>query len=447
MNTSDRIQPWTDDPRYWMYRQKPLALLGGSVEDNLFQIDDLEAHLDEMVAVGANYIRNVMSDRDPGNVRAYRRLPDGTYDLDQWNDEYWDRFARLLELTAEREIIVQIEVWDRFDHSQRPYTTDPFRPANNVNYTGEESGLADEYPRHPGGDRQPFFHTVPGMAKYLPVLDLLRGYQKRFVDKLCSVSLDYGHVLYCMDNETNTEPLWGQYWIGFIRERATSRGVRVETTDMFDDFWKADESVKLPVVRDDPGHYSFADVSQVNSRNFGDDHWERVTWIVEQMHTNPRPAGCVKTYGGHYTEWGSGGNEDGVERFIRNMLAGCHGTRFHRPPAGNGLNEKARAAIMALRKLESLMSFWELEPHMELLSDRLPDSAYCAARPGERYAVYFPYGRSVRIDLSACPSPMRLRWISVGTGDWVFEPEELAPAVVDLKTRAAGGWIAAITRR
>jgi len=428
-----------------MYEGKPLLLLGGSCEDNLFQIENLEEHLDEMVAVGANYIRNVMSDRDPGNVYAYKQLPDGTFDLDQWGEEYWSRFARLLELTAKREIIVQIEIWDRFDHSQEPYSRDPYRPANNVNYTAEETGLADEYLLHPAKDVQPFFHTVPGMTEYRPLYDRLREYQERFVDRVCSHTLDYGHVLYCMNNETSTDAAWGRYWIEFIRARAARKGVEVQVTDMFDDIHKGADSAKLPIVRDDPGHYTFVDISQVNSRNFGDTHWERATWVMEQIQTHPRPTGCVKTYGGAYTDWGSGGNEDGVERFIRNVLVGCHGTRFHRPPAGNGLNEKAKAAIAALRKLESAMRFWDLQPHMELLSDRLPDSAYCAARPGECYAVYFPYGRSVTIDLSRCTSQMQLRWISVGTGEWVFEPVTLSPGVVELQTRAAGGWLAVIT--
>jgi hypothetical protein len=446
MNPTDRIQPWPEDPRYWMFKGEPVLLLGGSVEDNLFQIERLEEHLDEMVAVGANYIRNVMSDRDPGNVYAYRRLDDGRFDLEEWGTDYWDRFSQLLELTAEREIIVQIELWDRFDHSREPYATDPYRPANNINYTGEESGLADEYPLHPAEDQQPFFHTVPGMAKYHPRYDLLRGYQERFVDKVCSHTLGYGHILYCMNNETSTEPGWGRYWIDHIRKRADEHGVEVQITDMFDDIHKGEDSAKLPIVRDDAEHYTYVDISQVNSRNFGDRHWERVNWIVKQVHTHPRPAGCVKTYGGGYTGFGSGGNEDGVERFVRNILAGCHGTRFHRPTAGNGLNNQAKATIRALRKLESVMKPWDLAPHMELLSDRLPDSAYCAANPGESYAVYFPYGRSVKLDLSGCESPMRLQWISVGTGEFVFEPEELAPGVVELTTRAAGGWIAAITK-
>jgi len=57
------IRPIDANPRYWQYKGKPLMLIGGSKDDSLFQIPDLKEHLDEMVAVGANYIRNTMSDR------------------------------------------------------------------------------------------------------------------------------------------------------------------------------------------------------------------------------------------------------------------------------------------------------------------------------------------------------------------------------------------------
>jgi len=63
-------------------------LLGGTCEDNLFQIDGLESHLDDLVAAGGNYFRNTMSDRDAGNVYAFARLDDGRYDLHRWNDAY-----------------------------------------------------------------------------------------------------------------------------------------------------------------------------------------------------------------------------------------------------------------------------------------------------------------------------------------------------------------------
>jgi hypothetical protein len=57
-----------------------------------------------------------MSSRNPGNPWAFKRLDSGLYDLNQWDEEYWRRFQSLLELCKERDIIVQIEVWDPWDY-------------------------------------------------------------------------------------------------------------------------------------------------------------------------------------------------------------------------------------------------------------------------------------------------------------------------------------------
>jgi hypothetical protein len=215
------LSPWTQNPRYWSYHGAPVLLLGGSKDDNLFQIPDLEAHLDEMVAVGANYIRNTMSDRpDLGfEVYPYKKLPNGKYDLDAWNKEYWRRFERMLKATAARGIFVQIEVWDRFDHSRDNWEKHPYNPANNVNYSHEESRLAARYPDHPGTNRQPFYFTTPQQEDNALVL----RFQQRFVDKMLSYTLRHDHVLYCMDNETSGEEAWGAYWADYIRAKAKSR--------------------------------------------------------------------------------------------------------------------------------------------------------------------------------------------------------------------------------
>ena len=116
----DRIRPYRANPWYWQYHEKPVLLLGGSKDDNLFQITDLKQHLDALHAAGANYIRNTMSDRPDFGFEVYpfKQLESGKFDLNQWNEAYWQRFANLLKWTHERNIIVQIEVWDRFDHSR-----------------------------------------------------------------------------------------------------------------------------------------------------------------------------------------------------------------------------------------------------------------------------------------------------------------------------------------
>ena len=61
---ADRIKPYAENPRYWQYKGKPVMLLGGSKTDHIFLLDDLKTHLDEMQAVGANYVLNTMSQRE-----------------------------------------------------------------------------------------------------------------------------------------------------------------------------------------------------------------------------------------------------------------------------------------------------------------------------------------------------------------------------------------------
>src|SRR6056297_768694 len=67
------VRPSPEHPRYWQYVGEATLLVGGSREDNLFQIDSLEAHLDRLAAVGGNYVRNTMSSRDAGDAWPFHR--------------------------------------------------------------------------------------------------------------------------------------------------------------------------------------------------------------------------------------------------------------------------------------------------------------------------------------------------------------------------------------
>ena len=48
-DSGGRIRPWPEDPRYWEYGGKPVLLLGGSKDDNIFQLPDLREHLDDLL--------------------------------------------------------------------------------------------------------------------------------------------------------------------------------------------------------------------------------------------------------------------------------------------------------------------------------------------------------------------------------------------------------------
>ncbi len=436
---ADRIQPWPKDPRYWQHKGKPVMLLGGSKDDSLFQIPDLEKHLDEMVAVGANYIRNTMSDRQDKGFEAYpyKPLADGKYDLDQWNQEYWQRFENMLRWTDRRDVIVQIEVWDRFDHARDNWEPHPYNPKNNVNYTYEQSGFAEHYPDHPGRNRQPFFFTTPGQRNNQVVLP----YQQRFVDKMLSYSLAYDHVLYCMDNETSSEEAWSAYWAGFIQRRAKEAGKRICVTEMRD-AWdlKAEEHRR---TLDHPERYDFADVSQ-NNQKMGQVHWDNFQWVLAYVSKKPRPLNTVKTYGADGGRFGN--DRDGIERWWRHVIGGAASARFHRPDSGLGLSKPAAASIQAARMLESLIKPWDVEPAGGLLSDVAENEAYLAARPGQAYALYFCDGGEVGLDLKDASGTFEIRWIDIDAGKWSKRETIRGGRIVTIQAPADGHSVAAILK-
>lgn len=454
---TDSLKPYAKNPHYWQYKGKPVMLLGGSKTDHIFLLDDLKAHLDEMHAVGANYVRNTLSQREGKNLKAHQLLPNGKFDMNQWNKEYWKRFENMLKWTADREIFVQIEVWDRFDYSTTNWETSPWNPKNNVNYSYEQTGFASQHPEHPARDSQPFFHSVKDMPLYSKKLDIIRHHQERFVDKMLSHTLNYGHVLYCMNNETSTPTEWGKYWITFIKAKAAEKGVRVCLTDMFDDAFEAEKAKNTPIIFKDADNYMFADISQVNSRNYDQTHWEKLQWLLKQVNTHPRPCNHTKVYGGGYYAFGTGGPEDGVERFWRNIIGGSASSRFHRPDAGNGLNDFAKGSIKAARILEKLIKFWDITPHMNLLSKRKKNEAYLAAKPGESYALYFTNGGYVGLNLSEAKGLFDVTWISVSmgictqtsaTGGYRQTEKSIeGGGIVTISAPYKGGWIAAIVKK
>ncbi|MBN2505486.1 MAG: hypothetical protein JXQ71_02205 [Verrucomicrobia bacterium] len=435
--SSSRIQPWAANPRYWQYKGQPVLLLGGSKDDNLFQIPDLKEHLEAMRAAGGNYIRNTMSDRNDKGFEVYpfKRLANGKYDLNQWNDEYWKRFAAMLGWTAERGIVVQIEVWDRFDYSTKHWEPHPYNPKNNINYSYAQSGFQEHYPDHPGRNKQPFFFTTPRQRHNTVVLH----YQQRFVEKMLSYSLRHDHVLYCMDNETSAEEAWGAFWAGFIRERARQAGCAVCVTEMWD-AWdlKADEHKR---TFDHPERYDFCDVSQNNQKK-GQEHWDNFQWVRQRVASRPRPLNTTKTYGADGGRFGN--HRDGLERFWRHVIGGAASARFHRPDSGLGLSAPAVAAIRAARKLETLVKLWDVEPANRLLSDRADNEAHLAAKPGRAYALYFTDGGSVGLDLRNAPGRFEARWIDIATGASGSRAQLQGGRIVRIDAPARGHWVAAI---
>ncbi|WP_223892521.1 PKD domain-containing protein, partial [Sulfurovum sp. TSL6] len=436
-----KLLPWSENPWYWSYKDIPILLLGGSDDDNIFQWREeaLLSQLDRLVNAGGNVIRNTMSDRksiEGFEVYPFHQLEDGKYDLNQWNNEYWNRFERLLRETAVRGIIVQIEIWDRFDYSQSPWEMHPYNPINNINYNAEQSGFAEVYPNHPNTNEQPFFFTTPNQQNNTVVLQ----YQKRFVDKMLYYSLQYDHVIYCMDNEASGEEEWGRYWAEYVQSRAAEEGRKVFLTEMWDD-WDLTADIHKRTF-DHPELYAFVEVSQ-NNHQVGQVHWDHFIYAKEYLSRMPRPMNNTKTYGAD--GYKSGDDQDGIERFWRHLLAGAASIRFHRPTAGLGLNDKAVADIRAARKFESIIPLWLIEPANELLSRRGENEAYLAVdKDRQSYAIYFPAGGDVYVDVSAVNGSLVARWIDINSGEWGPTQNFEGGDRILVVTPGEGNWAATI---
>lgn len=438
---ASRIRPYIENHSFWQYKGAPLLLIGGSDDDNLFQWtgETLTNHLDLMREVGANYIRNTMSSRDPGNVWAFHRLPDGLYDLERLSDEYFSRFESLVREAAKRDIIVQIELWDRFDFAREPWLENPYRPSNNINYTSETGGLADDYPRHPSGNDNPFFRTIPEHDNNLMILK----YQRAQVDRMLEISLKYRNVLYTMDNETSATEQWGLYWAQYVKKRAAEAGVEVCVTEMWDSSDLSHEEHRRTL--DHPEIYDFADVSQNNHKK-GQAHWDNLQWVRGYIASHPRPLNNVKIYGEDPGQYGT--KQDALERFWRSLFGGAASVRFHRPPAGIGLNEQAQRHIRSACEFAKSFDLIRATPDAEsrLLSERKPNKAYLSRIPQQQYAIYFPAGGDIVLDLSAEQGTFGVRWLNIQDCAWSASESVNGGESVRLVCPGGGHWIALLTR-
>ena len=425
----NRIQVYKENPQYWQHKSEPVLLLGGSVEDNLFQIPDIKEHLDLLQSVGGNYVRCTMSCRDEGNVWQFNEV-EGLYNLDQWNEEFWQRFNNFLRLTAERDIIVQIEVWATFDYYRLNWDINPFNPKNNVNYTFEQTNLPEVVDSHPTQTENNFFWSVPAENNQRIVLK----YQEKFVDQILFYSLKFDHVLYCMDNETSVTPEWGKFWAEYIQAKANDAEVNVETTEMWDshNLFHTQHQNTL----DHPELYSFCDASQ-NNHQRGQKHWDNAQEFRAQL--NPvRPINSVKIYGSDQYHFGD--DQDGLERFWRNVFGGMASARFHRPPSGLGLGPLACRHLKSMRMLTDNIRIFSCQPNNHLLSNRRENQAYALANIGKEMVVYFPEGGTIDIDLSLFDADLTLQWLDINQSEWLNQMSVHGGKVVALTTPSQGHW-------
>ena len=473
-----------DYPGYWSYNGKTTLLIGawnhghnpfldhstldgGGYKDSSTR-EEIIAALDELALYGGNLIRCVL---DPGAAAGnqgfdFCRKVDGRYDLNHMEGRFWDRLDWFLNETKKREIVVGLEIWDRFDWYEgghEGWPGSPFNPRNNLNYTSESSGLAEFYPGKGDQSENPFGHTTPKQSYYLESsmerkaqLDLVRGYQELFMDRLLSITFDYDHVLYSANNEVrHQEPAWGQYWIAYLRSAAELAEKTVLCTDMFWDLLHIPDSEGFEYQLRHLNHYDYLDISQTSAHpqnneltpeQAGEVHWAKVRFAAEKAHQANRLIHLNKIYGSPSRTGGwMGSAQNAVEEFWRSLIVGAAGARFHRPDAGLGLSKKTQIQMRAVRLVEEQVQFWEVNSAQDLLIEREDNEAYLAANPGQKYLIYFPLGGSVGLDLRPFNNAsFKVDWISVSNGESGHSDTVRGGGYTTLTTPGNQGWVATI---
>lgn len=412
------IKIYKQNPWYWQYQGKPVILRGGSDDDNPFQWTGKELidQLDLLASVGGNYLRNTMSDRDEGNIYAFKKISDEKYDLNQWNEEYWERLTFFLDETSKRGIIVQLTLWDQFDIGGRRWDRHPWNPERNINMQpGTWKGRSD------------FYSTVDRNAK-----DEL-AFQEKYIDKLLSVCLKFDNVLFNINNESSESGGWENYWANYIKKAATKAGKEAYVTNM-----QLSAANAVRHVMSNGDIFDFVDISQNNQDSKGAKgkaHWDNLMFYREKLASfGPIPMNNVKIYGATdgNKNYSAGSETEAIDRFWRNIIGGCASARFHRPsspnrPWGSGLNERVQTNLKALDMLLEKLDIFSCAPHNDLLSPRVsvPSmmEAYAMANIGQQYAIYFPQGRyKIDLDPWVYADKLKLQWLDINKLEW-SEPE------------------------
>jgi hypothetical protein len=443
---------------YWQIDGEPTMLLGANQTDHTFLMENPKAYLQELQHVGGNLVRNTMSQREPEPAhRPHLYLKNGKYDLTQWNPVYWEKLEGLLAECQRRKIVVALEMWDKFDYQRDYWAESAWRPANNVNYTLQESGLRDVYgPTKRSNEKNELHHDNP-FLRTLPTLDnnpLILEYQQTFFEKTLSVTLQFPNVIYFVGNEWKEAPEWPEYWAGQIHKLAAGKTVPVSVM-----VWSSskafDPEIEFVLKHDEL--FQFAGFRVGNPKiPLGQGHYDRIMEVRSRVaQSGARPLVDSKIRTGNKTFF----RPVRQARVWRGMMAGWSALSHHRvhdhptrgPSLDMGFTAAAQANLRALRRFSDAVKPWDCVPAPNLLSDRSNDEAYVLADAGQAYGVYFVLGGTVGLDVAGEDAEYELTWLNIQTGESkVADARVMGGEIVEITTPASGsqfGWAATLVRQ
>ena len=93
-----------------------------------------------------------------------------------------------------------------------------------------------------------------------------------------------------------------------------------------------------------------------------------------------------------------------------------------------------------MRLITDKMNVFKCTPGNNLLSQREANEAYCLANPGTEYAVYFPNGGEVTLDIGAMKKPATVRWLDIMKCKWSSPERIKGKSKLTLRCPSKGYW-------
>lgn len=125
----------------------------------------------------------------------------------------------------------------------------------------------------------------------------------------------------------------------------------------------------------------------------GSAHWPQLQGWKEEADSLGLPL-CLPRISAH----GEAAAE-GIAAFNRSILAGTALARHAPSPEGDGFSGPALANIRAVRTIERLVKFWDLEPAPEVIPAAAPNTAYAATNGENTFLIYLLTAGEVKLSL------------------------------------------------
>lgn len=341
---------------------------------------DIAAVLDALTGLRINKIRVWLDAYWNPDYRHPWERRDGKYDLDRWNEEYWQRLAWLAAEARTREIIVEVTLFSAYPADPAWWNNETFRPAWNrsSNWNGAFSTNSD-------GHFYPQFFDLAYLERSTSGKTLV-DYQQALVDKALEKLGSFENVHFEIANEfpgdfktrgfIDRSYAWQLYWARYVKQR-TTRPVTVHAHDS-----------SGPHTR---GIEYFWDEPAVDILNF---HFYTPSGAVRGLLHEAQARGKVLQSNESHDYRRSRNQLDVATREAWGFLTAGGYYAFYQEEALSADAIANLGRLTALRTVAETVRFWEMSPvgpwgeDYNRLVTRGPGRWQVLANPGAEYLVY-----------------------------------------------------------